>query len=53
MVDIAEQYIDEHCDLNGLSPLIVNNIDYQGIAREFEMDGSYFEVGKNIFMYIG
>ena len=35
MVDIAEQYIDEHCDLNGLSSLIVNNIDYQGIAREF------------------
>ncbi len=51
MLDIAEQYIDEHCDLNGLSSLIVNNIDYQGIAREFEMDGSYFEVDGDIYMY--
>ncbi len=53
MVDIAEQYIDEHCDLNGLSSLIVNNIDYEGIAKEFEMDSSYFKVGGDIFMYIG
>lgn len=51
MVDIAEQYIDEHCDLNGLSPLIINNIDYHGIAREFEMDSSYFEVDGDIYMY--
>lgn len=53
MVDIAEQYIDEHCDLNGLSSLIVNNIDYKGIAREFEMEGSYFAVDGDIFMFIG
>jgi antirestriction protein len=53
MVDIAEQYINEHCDLNGLSTLIVNNIDYQGIAKEFEMDGCYFEIGGDIYMYIG
>jgi len=53
MRDIAEEYVEENFDLDSLSPLIANNIDYDGIAVDFEIEGSYFNVGSDIFYYIG
>ncbi len=53
MTDIAEQYIDEYVDLNGYSPLIIHHIDYEGIGRDLEIEGSYYKDGSDIFEFIG
>ena len=53
MRDVAEEYIEENFDLDSLSPLIANNIDYDSIAVDFEIDGCYFKVDSDIFYYIG
>ena len=53
MRDIAEEYIEENFDLDSLSSLISNNIDYDGIAADFEMEGCYSKVGSDIFYYFG
>jgi len=53
MTDIAEQYIDEYTDLNGYHPLIIHHIDYEGIGRDLEIEGSYFRDGTDIFEFIG
>lgn len=53
MREIAEEYVEENFDLDNLSPLIANNIDYAGITNDLEMDGCYFKVGSNIFCYFG
>ena len=53
MREIAEEYVEENFDLDNLSPLIANNIDYDGIAIDFEMDGCYFKVDSDIFYYFG
>jgi hypothetical protein len=53
MRDIVEEYIEENFDLDSLSPLIANNLDYDGMAFDFEMDGCYFKVDSDIFYYVG
>ena len=53
MREIAEEYVEENFDLDNLSPLIANNIDYNGIAIDFEMDGCYTTVDSDTFHYIG
>lgn len=53
MAEIAEQYIEEYTDLNGYHPLIVNHIDYEGIGRDLEIEGSFFREGSDIFEFIG
>ena len=53
MTDIAEQYIEEYTDLNGYHPLIASHIDYEGIGRDLEIEGSYFKDGVDIFQFIG
>jgi hypothetical protein len=53
MRDIAEQYINECVDLNGYHSLIISHIDYEGIGRELEDGGNYFQDGTDIFQYIG
>ena len=53
MTDIAEQYIEEYTDLNGYHPLIINHIDYEGIGRDLEIEGSYFRDGSDYFEFIG
>jgi len=53
MTSIAEQYIDEYTDLNGYHPLIVHHIDYEGIGRDLELEGSFFQDGSDYFEWIG
>jgi len=52
--DVAYKLMDE---LHGvdykLPSIIANNIDYEGIARELEMEGIYWEIGKDVYEYIG
>ena len=52
MTDVARQYIEESVDLNGYHSLIVTHIDYEGMGRDLEIQGSYFKDGSDIFQYI-
>ena len=53
MREIAEEYVEENFDLDNLNPLIAHNIDYDGIANDFEMEGCYSKVDSDIFYYFG
>lgn len=53
MEDIAYDLIQDCYNIHELSPIIANHIDYEGIGRDLEMDGSYFEVGNDIYEYVG
>ena len=53
MEDIAYNFVNECYSLENLAPIIANNIDYEKIGRELEIDGSYFQIGSDIYEYIG
>ncbi len=53
MEDIAYEVAQELYGVDSLPSIIANHIDYEGIGREFEMDGNYFEVGSDIYEYVG
>lgn len=50
--DLAYELINECYSLDSLPSIIANNIDYEKIGRELEMDGRYFEEDGNIYEYI-
>ena len=51
--DVAYNLLEECYDLDKLPPLIVNNIDYEGIARELDIEGTYWEIDGDVFEYCG
>lgn len=51
--DVAYELLEECYGVHNLEPLIANNIDYEGVARELEYDGTYWEIGDDVFEYIG
>ncbi len=51
--DIAYNYIQDCYNLDDIPPIISNNIDYEAIAREMEIEGSYYKVDNDIYEYIG
>lgn len=53
MKGVAEAYFIEHGMLEGLSNMVRNNIDYEGVANDLSISGSYEEIGGDIFEYIG
>jgi antirestriction protein len=53
MEDIAEDFIEECYNLDDIPTIISNNIDYEAIARDMEIEGSYFKVDNDIYEYIG
>ena len=53
MEDVAYDLMQECYRADELPSIIANNIDYEGIARELEYDGTYYEVGRDVFEYIG
>lgn len=53
MEDIAYAYINECYGVDSLPSIIANNIDYEAIGRELEMDGRYFIEGGDIYEYMG
>jgi hypothetical protein len=53
MEDIAYDLMQECYQADELPSIIANNIDYEGIARELEYDGTYYEVGSDVFQYVG
>ena len=52
MEDVAYDLMQECYIADELPSIIANNIDYEGIARELEYDGTYYEVGRDVFEYI-
>lgn len=53
MEDIAYDLIESCYNLKDIPDLIANNIDYDGIARDLEHDGTYWEIGGDVYEYIG
>ena len=53
MEDIAFDLLQDCYGIDQLPSIIANNISYEDVARELEMDGCYFEMGNDIFEYIG
>jgi antirestriction protein len=52
MIDIAEQYIDECVDLSNVADIVKFNINYEGIARDIEIEGNYFKIDNDIYEYL-
>jgi len=53
MEDVAYDLIQECYGLKDLPALIANNIDYDGIARDLEYEGIYWEIDGDIYEYCG
>jgi hypothetical protein len=51
--DVAYQILQECYDLDKLPPIIANNIDYEGVARELDIECTYWEVVGDVFEYCG
>ena len=51
--DVAYNLMQDCYNADALPSIIANHIDYDGIARDLEMDGNYFEVGSDVFEYVG
>ena len=53
MEDIAYDLLQDCYSVDTLPSIIANNICYESVARDLEIDGTYFEMGNDIFEYIG
>lgn len=53
MEDLAYEFVNECYNLDSLPSIISNNIDYEAIGREMEMDGRYYEANGDIYEYLG
>jgi len=51
--DVAYELMQECYEVDKLPPIIANNIDYQGIAKDLEYDGTYWEIDGDVFEYVG
>lgn len=53
MEDLAYDLLQDCYSVDSLPSIIANNICYESVAKELEMDGTYFEVGNDVIEYIG
>ena len=53
MEDVAYDLIHECYNLKDIPDLIANNIDYDGVARDLEYDGTYWEISGDVYEYVG
>ncbi len=53
MKDIAENYIDECYNLEDIPSIISNNINYDSIAFDMELEGNYHKIDSDIYEYTG
>jgi len=51
--DMAYNLLQECYDLDKLPPIIANNIDYEGVARELDYEGTYWQIDGDVFEYCG
>ena len=52
MQDLAYELVEELYYTDSLPALISSHIDYEGIARDLEMEGRYYEIEGDIYEYI-
>ena len=52
MQELAYELVEELYDINNLPSLIGSHIDYQGIARDLEIEGRYYEIEGDIYEYM-
>ncbi|BFU77283.1 hypothetical protein ALC152_04980 [Arcobacter sp. 15-2] len=52
MRDVAEEYIESTVNLSELPDIVSNNIDYDAIARDFEIDSAYEVIENDVFFYV-
>lgn len=52
MNDVAYEFLSSYYDIDNLPSIIANNIDYEGVARELQYDGRYYEMNRDIYEYI-
>jgi len=53
MEDLAYNLIEECYDFENIPDIITNNIDYEKIGRDLEIEGNYYKVDNHIYEYIG
>jgi len=53
MESIAQDLLKECYDLEIIPSIIANNIDYESIARDLELEGNYYKNNGVIYEYIG
>jgi len=53
MQDLAYDYIQDCYNLDDMPSIISNNIDYEAIARDMEIEGNYYKIDNDIYEYIG
>ena len=53
MKDLAYFLLEDCYGVDSLPSIISNHIDYDGVARSLEYEGTYFEIGRDIFEYVG
>lgn len=53
MEDVAYDLMQECYNADTLPSIISNHIDYEGIARDLSYDGCYYELGSDVFEYVG
>ena len=51
--DVAYDLLQECYDVDKLPPIIANNIDYEGVARELDYEGTYWQIDGDVFEYVG
>ena len=50
--DVVEQYIDETVDFSNIPEIIANNIDYDSIARDWEISGEFDSIDGDVYYYV-
>ena len=53
MTGIAYEMMQDSYQADLLPSIIANNIDYEAIGQELTYDGYYYEVGSDVFEYVG
>ena len=53
MEDMAYELMEELYGVDKLPSIISNNINYESIARDLEIDGNYFVIDDDIYEYVG
>ena len=49
--DVVYELLNDYYELSQLPSLIINHIDYDGIARDLELDGNYTVINNHVYEY--
>ncbi|MBA3925558.1 antirestriction protein ArdA [Listeria rustica] len=52
MTDVAYDFIEENGYLRGVPDIIQQHIDYEGMGRDLELEGCYYDTGDGVILEI-